>query len=234
MPFPLVAVGASLLSGYLQNQANKSATSRALGQIDYKPDQAAFEDKFANQRRGELSGLSRDAGESGFRGSQDRLVGLLEDRLSGKSKSRAQLLQERGLRRAQASTLGTAQAVPQVGGLGLRNILKTQQDLQNQANEQSEILQLQEDQQNIGALSGLLGQGRQGDISQIASRLAIQRQKGTEDQQRVGNRIAREQLIAGNKRAGASIAAGGAKREGDILGSTINTIGSVLGKAYGG
>ena len=228
------AVG-SVVAGVAGANAADKAGKRAAAAAKkgyYTPDEAAYQDPYAEARRGRLDEQFDSASEGVASDFRDRQLGLYDD--LGNRKSVVELQTERN----QQAAIGVAQAEPgAAGGLGLRNLLGAQQNIAAGSN----IARLQEQQQNDALRAGIAAGGRGADLGEYGAQqgavLNILQQQAQEDEAQRAARIKREELIELNKRgvsgnvSGAASAAGSAKAT--ALGGVASGFGSIAGSAFG-
>ena len=228
------AVG-SIVAGVAGANAADKAGKRAAAAAAkgyYTPDEAAYQDPYAEARRGRLDEQFASASEGVSSDFRDRQLGLYDD--LGNRKSVVELQTERN----QQAAIGAAQAQPgAAGGLGLRNLLGAQQNIAAGSN----IARLQEQQQNDNLRANIAAGGRGADLGEYGAQqgavLNILQQQAQEDEAQRAARIKREELIELNKRgvstgvSNAETARG--KAQGAAYGGIASGLGGIAGTAFG-
>ena len=225
------SIAAGVAGANAADKAGKRAANAAKKGY-YTPDEAAYQDPYAEARRDRLDSQFESASAGVSSDFRDRQLGLYDE--LGTRKSVVELQTEQN----QAAALGAAQAQPgAAGGLGLRNLLGAQQQLAAGSN----IARLQEQQGLDTQRAGIAASGRAGDLGEYGTEqgavLNILRQQAQEDEAQRAARIRREELIEQNRRgvsgnvAGAESSAGSAK--GAAYGGIASGLGSLAGTLIG-
>ena len=196
----VVSVGSAIAGANASKQAARDAAGAAQKGY-YNPDEAAFQDPFAQQRRDRIDEQFTSAQAGPAQDFRDRQLSQYDELGNRPSVAAAQLQQ--GLDQGQANLVSSAASMPQ-GGMSARNLLNAQQGLAGQAQNTAVTARLQEQQQNDALRANLSGQGRQGDVSSYDSQqkanLGLINQQAIEDERNRQALIEREKLKEMNRR----------------------------------